>query len=98
LQVPEGHRRVITDANAQELLPPAERKLSTMHPDFVPLKLLGPSVRLLRQMIVTAECYGVDETRKFLKECHIDPRDIDVLDTLIADKRAELYSQLSMND
>jgi hypothetical protein len=86
-------RRAAAYARAQEPLPPAERMVVTTHPDYVPLKLLRQSVGLLklskpaailfRQMILTPECFGVDETAKFLKECSVDPRDFIILDSFI---------------
>jgi hypothetical protein len=92
-------RRATAYARAQEFLPLAERGVATTHPDFVPLKVLRPSVGtlrlsktvlvLLRQMIATPEYWGEDETRKFLRECAVDPADVAVLDTLIADKQEE---------
>jgi hypothetical protein len=58
--------------------------------------LLGPSkvvLILLRQLIMTLDCYSVLEMNKFLKECRIDRRHMHILDTLRADDDGDgLYS------
>jgi hypothetical protein len=82
-------RRATAYIKSQEHLPPAERRVVTTHPDFVPLKMLrssvelgglfGPALVMLKQMMATPECFGTNEIRKFFKELDVDQEHIEFL-------------------